>query len=69
MFSTLVYGLGRCIQHIYRALVAIEEVPLRRSGPQLFKQFLNLYDLNSNYLHNSEILTATDLNSFQPASD
>jgi len=27
MFSTLVYGLGRCIQHIYRALVAIEEVP------------------------------------------
>jgi len=27
MLSTLVYGLGRCIQHIYRALVAIEEVP------------------------------------------
>jgi len=26
MFSTLVYGLGRCIQPIYRALVAIEEV-------------------------------------------
>jgi len=27
MLSTLVYGLGRCIQPIYRALVAIEEVP------------------------------------------
>jgi len=27
MFSTLVYGLGRCIQPIYRAFVAIEEVP------------------------------------------
>jgi len=27
MFSTLVYGLGRCIQPICRALVAIEEVP------------------------------------------
>jgi len=27
MFSTLVYGLGHCIQPIYRALVAIEEVP------------------------------------------
>jgi len=37
MFSTLVYGLGRCIQPIYRALVAIEEGPWSRSGPQLFK--------------------------------
>jgi len=27
MFSTLVYGLGRCIQPTYRALVAIEAVP------------------------------------------
>jgi len=27
MFSTLVYGLGHCIQPIYRALVAIEGVP------------------------------------------
>jgi len=27
MFSTLVYGLGHCIQPIYRTLVAIEEVP------------------------------------------
>jgi len=27
MFSTLVYGLGRCIQPIYRTLAAIEEVP------------------------------------------
>jgi len=27
MFSTLVYGLGHCIQPIYRALLAIEEVP------------------------------------------
>jgi len=27
MFSTLVYGLGRSIQLIYRALVAIKEVP------------------------------------------
>jgi len=27
MFSTLVYGLGRCIQPIYREQVAIEEVP------------------------------------------
>jgi len=27
MFSTLVYGLGRCIQPIYRALAATEEVP------------------------------------------
>jgi len=27
MFSTLVYGLGRYIQPIYRALMAIEEVP------------------------------------------
>jgi len=27
MFSTLVYGLGHCVQPIYRALVAIEEVP------------------------------------------
>jgi len=27
MLSTLVYGLGNCIQPIYRALVAIEEVP------------------------------------------
>jgi len=26
MFSTLVYELGRCIQPIYWALVAIEEV-------------------------------------------
>jgi len=26
MFSTLVYGLGRCIQPICRALVAVEEV-------------------------------------------
>jgi len=25
--STLVYGLGHCIQPIYRALVAIEGVP------------------------------------------
>jgi len=37
MFSTLVYGLGLCIQPINRALVAIEEVPWSRSGPQLFK--------------------------------
>jgi len=27
MFSTLVAGLWHCIQLIYRALVAIEEVP------------------------------------------
>jgi len=27
MFSTLVDGLGRYIQPIYRAVVAIEEVP------------------------------------------
>jgi len=27
MFSTLFQGLGRCIQPIYRAPVAIEEVP------------------------------------------
>jgi len=27
MFSTLVSGLEHCIQPIYRALVAIEEVP------------------------------------------
>jgi len=27
MFSPLVYGLGHRIQPIYRALVAIEEVP------------------------------------------
>jgi len=26
MFSTLVYGLGHCVQPIYRALLAIEEV-------------------------------------------
>jgi len=26
MFSTLVYGLGHCVQPIYWALVAIEEV-------------------------------------------
>jgi len=26
MFSTLVYGLGHCVQPIYRTLLAIEEV-------------------------------------------
>jgi len=38
MFSTLVHGLRHCIQpSIYRALAAIEVVPLSRSGPQLLK--------------------------------
>jgi len=37
MFSTLVYGLGHCIQPIYRALAAIEEVSPSRSGSQQFE--------------------------------
>jgi len=37
MFSTLVSGLGHCIQSLYRALVAIEEVSPSRSGPKQFK--------------------------------
>jgi len=50
MFSTLVSGLGLCIQpHYYRTLMAIEKVSYSRSGPQQF----NLQDLNSSYLRNS----------------
>jgi len=37
MFSTLVSGLGYCIQPIYRTLVAIEEVSQSRRWPQQFK--------------------------------
>jgi len=37
MFSTLVSGLGHCIQPIYQTLVAIGEVSKSQSAPQQFK--------------------------------
>jgi len=37
MSSTLVSGLGHCVQPIYRTLVAIEENSWSRIGPQQLK--------------------------------
>jgi len=62
MLSTLVSGLGHCVQPTYQTLVAIEEVSKSRSGPQsaaVLGSCKSVYDLNTSYLHHSQILTAS----------
>jgi len=57
MFFSLVSGLGRCVQLIYPTLVAIKKVSKSRSkvGCRCFKQFVNLWELNSSCVRNMDL--------------